>query len=178
MDRASRANAQTVAQAEGSTEWLPLSQRPGFAASFAARSLPPPIPGAAAPDLPAPRPGLSLPRPQPPSAPADPAAAAHACADRPLPSERARYTDTRLGDRHSANFWLTAEASFVAMLANAVASSPTAGGPGGLRRPFPGVHAGVYRLLCGCRADEPAGFGDVFAGFTPAGSTSSCCSRC
>ncbi len=159
-----RANAQTVAQAEGSTDWLPLAQQPEFAAAFVARHLPPPIPGSAAPDLP----GTTAPTysaPAAPAAPVDPAAAARACADRPYHLS-VMDTLTRGWEIVTANFWLTVGASFVAMLANAVASSlPLVGivASIGLSQVF---YAGVYWLLLRVGRGEPAEFGDVFAGFT------------
>lgn len=159
-----RANAQTVAQAEGSTDWLPLAQQPEFAAAFAARTLPPPIPGAGVPDLP----GTSSPvysAPAAPAAPADPATAARACADRPYQLS-VLDTLTRGWEIVTANFWLTVGASLVAMLANAAASSlPLVGimASIGLSQVF---YAGVYWLLLRVGRGEPAEFGDVFAGFT------------
>ena len=40
-----RANAQTMARAEGTTDWKPLGQFPEFAAALAAKAPPPPVPG-------------------------------------------------------------------------------------------------------------------------------------
>lgn len=40
-----RANAQTMARAEGATDWKPLGQFPEFAAALAAKAPPPPVPG-------------------------------------------------------------------------------------------------------------------------------------
>ena len=142
-----RANAQTVAQAEGSTDWLPLAQQPEFAAAFAARHLPPPIPGAGAPDLPGTTgPTYFAPPPAAPATPIDRASAALACAGRPYQLS-VMDTLTRGWEIVTANFWLTVGASFVAMLANAVASSlPLVGIAAsiGLSQVF---YAGVYWLL-------------------------------
>jgi hypothetical protein len=46
-----RANAQTLAQAEGSVEWKPLGQYPEFASSAAPPVMPPTPPGAPAPSF-------------------------------------------------------------------------------------------------------------------------------
>jgi hypothetical protein len=161
-----RANGQTQAKPEGATEWSTLAQLPEFAAAFAARNTPPPIPGADVPDLPgttstgpiytAP----AAPRPQ-----IDRAAAARACPGREY---RLSVMDTlaRGWEIITANFWLTVGGCFVAMLASGAASSlPIIGIVASvcLSQVF---YAGIYWLLLRVSRSEPAEFVDVFAGFT------------
>lgn len=159
-----RANAQTMAKPEGAADWLPLSQQPEFAAAFATRHAPPPIPGAEIPDLPgttATGPVYTATPSPAPQIPVDRAAAAHACAGRPY---RLSVMDTltRGWEIVTANFWLTVGATFVAIIANGVAANV----------PFASLFlsqvfmAGIFWLLLRVSRREPAEFPDVFAGFT------------
>lgn len=163
-----RANGSTRIKPEGAADWSTLADLPEFAAPLAARSAPPPLPGAttetAAPTFTAAPAAVSTaPDDNAARAPRDPAEAARARIGHPYAFSVFECL-SRAWDIVVSRFWLTVGATFVVGLVNGAASNI----------PFASLFlaqvfaAGLYWLLLRVSRGEPAEFPDAFAGFTRA----------
>ena len=139
---ANRANAQTMAQAEGATDWKPLSAFPEFTEALGAKArerftLPPLSAGTA-----------------PPALAVDPDKLAEEILSRDYSVDIGSCVG-RSWDLVRQNFWLLVGAAAVAML--------IAGSMGLLYGP---VYGGLYWLFFKLMRGQKAEFGDLFAGFS------------
>ncbi|MFT3830923.1 MAG: GYF domain-containing protein [Opitutaceae bacterium] len=167
-----RANGSTRVRADSATDWRPLNELPEFATALAARCAPPPLPGAdntpAAPAEPA---AVASPAPTAeeavagvPADNADRAAEARAIAGRSY-GLSVFETLSRGWSIIVSNFWLTVGATTLLVLLTGLLSAIPVAGIAitfGLNLVF---IAGAYRIMVGVARGEPAGAGDLFAGF-------------
>ncbi len=132
-----RVNAQTMVQAEGATDWKPLSAFPEFAEALAARTPPPSLPGA-----------------PPPVTPPDPRVLADQIIARDYQVD-VGHCIGRGWELLKAHFWLLVGACFVAGLIDGAV--PLLHGV---------LQGGLFWLCLKLIRGEQAEFADAFAGFS------------
>lgn len=174
-----RANGSTRVRTDSTAEWRPLSELPEFAAALAVRNAPPPLPGEsiasgtpAEPATPASTPepatddAASVPHASD-TAPVDRAAEARAVAGRNYPFS-VFDTLSRGWSIVVGNFWLTVGATtLLVLLTGLLGSVPVAGIAVTFALNLVFI-AGAYRIMLSVARGEPAGAGDLFAGFSRA----------